>query len=85
MMNLLVIKRIYNRNVDKMMVVYLNLCTHNHFGMEIFAPIGMLYNILLLINCYIGNTAINAVTKIMKNIGISHGYFIRSYSHCISP
>ena len=29
---------------------------HNHLGMEIFTPIGMLYNILLLINCYIGNS-----------------------------
>ena len=28
-------------------------CMHNHLGMEIFAPIGMLYNILLLTNHYI--------------------------------
>ena len=38
MINILVIKRIYERdvNVDKMMMVYLNLCKHNHFGIEIF-------------------------------------------------
>ena len=40
MMNLLVLEGIYNRNVnlDKMMMVYLNLCTHNHFGIELFCP-----------------------------------------------
>ena len=45
----------------------------------------MLYNIHLLINCYIGSIAINAMTKTMKNIWISHGYFIRSLGHCSSP
>ena len=40
----------------------------------------LLYNILLLINCYIGSIA-----KTMNNIGISHDYFIRSLGHCISP
>ena len=45
----------------------------------------LLYNILLLINLYIGSIAISAMTKTMKNIGISHGYFIRSLGHCISP
>ena len=33
-------KRDYNRNVNKMIMVYLNLCMHNHFGMEIFCPVG---------------------------------------------
>ena len=45
----------------------------------------MLYNILLLINHYIGSIAINAMTKTMNNIGIPHAYFIRSLGHCISP
>ena len=38
MINILMIKRIYDRkvNVDKMMMVYLNLCMNNHFGIEIF-------------------------------------------------
>ena len=38
MINILAIKRIYDRdvNVDKMMMVYLNLWMHNHFGIEIF-------------------------------------------------
>ena len=44
----------------------------------------MLYNILLLINHYVGNITINAITKTMNNIGIPHGYFIRSLGHCIS-
>ena len=40
MIIILAINRIYNRdvNVDKMMMVYLNLCMHNHFGIEIFCP-----------------------------------------------
>ena len=40
MINLLAINRIYDRNVnvDKMMMVYLNLCLHNYFGIEIFCP-----------------------------------------------
>ena len=40
MINLLVINRIYDRNVnvDKMMIVYLDLYMHNHFGIEIFSP-----------------------------------------------
>ena len=40
MINILVIKRIYGRdvNVDKMMIVNLNLCMHNHFGIEIICP-----------------------------------------------
>ena len=50
-----------------------------------FAPIGMLHNILLPINCYFGSIAVNAMTKTMKNIGISVGYFIRSLGHCVSP
>ena len=81
------INRIYDRNVnvDKMMMAYLNLCMHNHFKIEIFAPIGMLYNILLPINHYIGSIAISTMTKTVKNIGIPHGYFIRSLHHCISP
>ena len=32
----------------------------NHLGIEIFCPIGMLYNILLPINHYIDSIAINA-------------------------
>ena len=37
MINTLVIKRVYDRdvNVDKMMMVYSNLCMHNHFGIDI--------------------------------------------------
>ena len=27
-----------NVNVDKIMMVYLNLCMHNHFRIEIFFP-----------------------------------------------
>ena len=40
MINTLAIKRIYDRdvNVDKMRMVCLNLCMHNHFGIEIFCP-----------------------------------------------
>ena len=40
MINILVINRIYDRNVnvDKMMMVYLNLCGHSHFEIEIFCP-----------------------------------------------
>ena len=45
----------------------------------------LFYNILLLINCYIGSIAISTMTKTMNNIGILHGYFIRSLGHCISP
>ena len=45
----------------------------------------LLYNILILINCYIGSITINAVTKTMNNIGIPHGYFITSLGHCINP
>ena len=32
--------RIYdgNVNVDKVMMTYLNLCMHNHFGLEILCP-----------------------------------------------
>ena len=29
---------------------------HNHLRMEIFAPIGMLYNILFPLNCYISSS-----------------------------
>ena len=25
-------------NVDEIMMIYLNLCAHNHFGIEIFCP-----------------------------------------------
>ena len=32
------IKRIYDRDVDKMMMIYLDLCMHNHFGIELFCP-----------------------------------------------
>ena len=42
----------------------------------------MLYNILLQINQYSSNIAI---AKTMNNIGISHGYFIRSLGNCIIP
>ena len=37
---MLAIKRIYDRDVtvDEMMMVYLNLCMHHHFGIEIFCP-----------------------------------------------
>ena len=40
MITTLAIKRIYDRNVnvDKLMMVYLNLCMHNHFGIEIIFP-----------------------------------------------
>ena len=40
MINTLAIKRIYDRDVkvDKMMMVYLNLCMHNHFRIEIIFP-----------------------------------------------
>ena len=40
MINTLAINRVYDRdvNVDKIMMVYLNLCMHNHFGIEIFCP-----------------------------------------------
>ena len=40
MINLLVIDRAYDRNsnVDKMMMVYLNLSMYNHFGIEIICP-----------------------------------------------
>ena len=39
-MKTLEINRSYDRNVnvDKMMMTYLNLCMHNHFGIEIFCP-----------------------------------------------
>ena len=39
MINILAIKGIYDKdvNVDKMMI-YLNLCVLNHFGIEIFCP-----------------------------------------------
>ena len=35
---MLVIKRVYDMdiNVDEMMMIYLNLCGHNHFRIEIF-------------------------------------------------
>ena len=45
----------------------------------------MMYNILLPINQYSGSIAINVMGKTTNNIGISHGYFIRSLGHCISP
>ena len=40
MIKTLEINRIYdgNVNVDKMMMIHLNLCMHNHFGIEIFCP-----------------------------------------------
>ena len=40
MINILGINRVYDRdvNINKMMMVYLNLCTHNHFRIEIFCP-----------------------------------------------
>ena len=40
MINTLVIKRFYARdvNVGEMMMVCLNLCMHNHFGIEIIFP-----------------------------------------------
>ena len=40
MTNILAIKRIYDRDVKvyKMLIVYLNLYMHNHFGIEIFCP-----------------------------------------------
>ena len=40
---------------------------HNHLRMEIFAPIGMLYNILLPINCYIGNITTKSIAEAMSN------------------
>ena len=52
---------------------------------DINIPPLMLYNILLPINHYIGSIAIKAMTKTMNNIGIPHGYFIRSLGHWISP
>ena len=45
----------------------------------------MLFNILLLINQYSSSITINVIAKTMNNIGISHGYFIRSLGLCISP
>ena len=42
----------------------------------------VMYNILLPINRYSGRIT---TAKIMNNSGISHGYFIRSLGHCISP
>ena len=41
----------------------------------------LLYNILLLINHYIGNIPINVIVKTLT----SCGYFIRSLRHCLSP
>ena len=40
MINILAINRIYDRdvNVDKMMMVYLNLCMHSHFRIENILP-----------------------------------------------
>ena len=46
---------------------------------------GVLYNILLPINWYSGSIDKNMKAKTMNKIRISHGYFIRSYSHCIIP
>ena len=44
-----------------------NLCMHNHFRIEIFAPIQMLYYILLLINQYSGNSTIYAMSDIRES------------------
>ena len=51
---------------------------HNHFGIEIFSPIGVLYNILLLINQYSGSIAKDMIAKTMNKIRISHGYLVIS-------
>ena len=45
----------------------------------------VLYNILLQINCYISGIPINVIVKTLNDIRTSHGYFIRSLGHCISP
>ena len=45
----------------------------------------LLYNILLPINQYSGSIAISMIAKTMNDIGISHGFFIRSLGHCINP
>ena len=59
--------------------------THVPVNSEMLFYSLMLYNIFLPIDRYIGSIAISAMTKTMKNIGIPHGYFIRSLGHCISP
>ena len=43
-------------------------------------PFPVLYNILLRINQYNGSIAKNVIAKTMNRFGISHGYFIRSWS-----
>ena len=49
---------------------------HNHFGIEIFPPpLGMLYNILLPINQYSGNNAINTIMEAMSGIRESQWSF----------
>ena len=45
----------------------------------------LLYNVLLLVNCYISIIPIYVIAKTMNNIRTSYGYFIRSLGHCISP
>ena len=40
---------------------------------------------LLLINQYSGSITSIAIAKTRNNIGMAHGYFIRSLGHCISP
>ena len=40
---------------------------HNHLRMEIFCPIWMLYNILLLINHYIGNSTTKHHSRSMSD------------------
>ena len=40
---------------------------HNHLRMEIFCPIGMLYNVLLLINCNLGDSTTTCHNGSMSN------------------
>ena len=57
--------------------------TFNTSNLENYSP--LLYNILLLIDHYIGSIPINVIVKTLNNIRTSYGYFIRSLGHCISP
>ena len=44
-----------------------DFCKHNHIRMEYFAQIGMLYNILLPINCYTGKITTKCHSKSMSD------------------
>ena len=48
---------------------------HNHFGIEIFCPIRMLYNILLPLDQCSSNNAINAIVEAMSDIRESQWSF----------